>query len=194
VGAALIFLRGHELIWGREGLPFPAFSPEAQPLHLGQVVVNVQDLWIAGLLIIVLLGLYLFFQRTLRGQAAVAAAADPLGAALTGIDVPRARSIAFCLATAMAVLAGIVVAPFTLAGGQIGMPIGLKGFAGAVVGGLDSPVGVVLGSLLVGVAENLAAGLFGYGYRDPVAFSLLIIMLLLRPAGLFGPRRRTREA
>lgn len=186
VGVSLILLRGHELIWGRAGLPVKPFTSSPQTIEIGTVRFPTQDLWIWGLLVVAVVVLYFFFQRTLRGQAAIAAAASPLGASLTGIHVPRTRTLAFGIASGLAVLAGLVVAPQTLAGGTIGASIGLKGFAGAIVGGLTSPIGVVAGSLLVGVIESLVGGVLGSGYRDPTAYALLLVALLLRPSGLFA--------
>jgi branched-chain amino acid transport system permease protein len=96
------------------------------------------------------------------------------------------RSMAVSIATALAMLGGAVMAPFALTGGAIGLPIAVKAFGGAMLGGLTTPYGVVVGSLVVGVAESLAAGYLSYGYRDPVAFSVLLVVLLLRPQGIFG--------
>lgn len=186
VGVSLILLRGHELIWGRAGLPVPPFTSSPQSVTIGSVSVPTQNLWIWGLLAIALVVLYFFFQRTLRGQAAIAAAANPLGASLSGINVARTRTLAFALASGLAALAGVVVAPITLAGGTLGASVALKGFAGAIVGGLANPVGAVAGALIVGVVESLVGGAVGTGYRDPAAYGLLLAMLLIRPSGIFS--------
>ncbi|MEQ8346855.1 MAG: branched-chain amino acid ABC transporter permease [Sneathiellaceae bacterium] len=193
VGVAQIFYQGHGLIWGASAIPFShslSGNPQAV-LELGGARLLADRLWVWGLVILVVGLLHVYFERTRHGQAMIAAADNRLGAQLSGIDVGRMRSQAVAVATALAVLGGVVIAPFTLAGGSIGLPIAVKAFAGAMIGGLYSPLGVVAGSLLVGIIESLAAGLISYGYRDPVAFGLLLVVLLVRPSGLFG-RRLTR--
>lgn len=188
VGVSLIILNGQGLVWGRKGKPFPPFTPQWDTVSVLGINIVVQYLW-AWLLMLVVLGiLYLVFEKTLWGQAMVATAQDELGARLTGINVSGVRTASFAMASALAVLAGIIVAPITAAGGDAGLPLAIKGFTGAMVGGLDSAPGVVLGSLVVGVLEALTAGVVGYGYRDPVTYALLFVTLLLRPEGLFRPR------
>jgi branched-chain amino acid transport system permease protein len=156
---------------------------------LGTLRLPIERLWVWSLVIVVVIAASLFFDRSRRGQAMIAAADNQLGAQLSGINVGAMRSHAMSIATAHAVIGGALIAPFTLAGGAIGLAIAVKSFAGAMIGGLASPYGVIVGSLIVGVAESLAAGYLSYGYRDPVAFSLLLLVLLIRPEGIFGGRK-----
>lgn len=193
VGVALLLYNGHGLFWGLPAVPFP-HSLGGDPdnvITLWGLRVLEDRFWVWGLVIAVVALLHLYFGRTRHGQALIASADNELGAKLSGINVNAMRLYAVGVATALAVLGGAFIAPFTLAGGSIGMPIAVKAFAGAMIGGLHSSVGVVAGSVLVGVIESLAAGLFSYGYRDPVAFALLLLILLLRPSGIFArPRER----
>jgi branched-chain amino acid transport system permease protein len=152
----------------------------------------VQSLWGFALLGVTLVVLFLFFDRTLYGKAIKAASTNELAAHLVGISPNQMKAYSVALASGMAALAGVMIAPFTLAGGAIAVFIGIKGFAGAIIGGLDSPVGVVVGGLLVGVIEAFAAGTLASGYRDPVVFSMLLLMLLLRPSGFFGSQFKGR--
>jgi branched-chain amino acid transport system permease protein len=121
----------------------------------------------------------------------VAAATDPMAAGTVGIDVRQTRVVAFSLAFGLAGFAGVLVAPLTLAGGTIGPSLTLRAFTGAVLGGLESTWGVVAGSLLLGLFEDLVGSQVPYAYLDPLVYGVLILTLLVFPAGLFGARRRT---
>ena len=122
-----------------------------------------------------------------------AAAGNPLGARLVGIDVDRARAVSVAIAIALGAYGGSIIGPITLVGGAGGVAIGIKGFVGAIVGGLESPLGCVAGGLLVGVVEKLLEGQFSYGVADPIVYSLLLAMLLVRPQGLFGRAAAVRD-
>lgn len=198
LGTASILLYGHALVpgWGSLPQPLSAFSGSASDaLNVGGVSIQVQSLWIMALLLAALGALYAFFERTYYGKAIRAAADNPTGAKLVGIDVTSARAISVGLAVALAAYGGTIIGPITLVGGAGGTAIAIKGFVGAIVGGLESPVGCVAGGLLVGVAEKLIQGLPGvsYGLSDPIVYSLLLLGLLLRPQGLFGTRGAVRD-
>jgi branched-chain amino acid transport system permease protein len=198
LGTSSILLYGHALVpgWGSLPQPLPAFSGGASDaFNLGGVSIQVQSLWIVALLLLALGVLYAFFERTYYGKAIRAAANNPAGAQLVGIDVTSARAISVGLAVALAAYGGTSIGPITLVGGAGGTAIAIKGFVGAIVGGLESPVGCVAGGLLVGVAEKLIQGLPGvsYGLSDPIVYSLLLVGLLLRPQGLFGTRGAVRD-
>ena len=198
LGTSSILLYGHALVpgWGSLPQPLPAFSGGASDaFNVGGVSIQIQSLWILALLLVALAALYAFFERTYYGKAIRAAANNPTGAKLVGIDVTNARAISVGLAIALAAYGGTIIGPITLVGGAGGTAIAIKGFVGAIVGGLESPVGCVVGGLLVGVIEKLIQGLPGvsYGISDPVVYSLLLIGLLLRPQGLFGSRGAVRD-
>jgi branched-chain amino acid transport system permease protein len=195
IGTVPVLLYGHALIWGSLPLPLPYFSGGEADVawHFAGVEIAAQQLWVLGLLAVALAVLGVFFERTSYGKAIRAAAENPTGARLVGIDVDRARAISVAIAIALAAFGGTIVGPITLVGGAAGIGIAIKGFVGAIVGGLDSPAGCALGGLIVGVAEKLLEGRFGYGVSDPVVYALLIAMLLVRPQGLFGTRRATRD-
>lgn len=198
LGTVSILLYGHALVpgWGSLPQPLPAFSGEASDaIAVGGVSIEVQSLWVGALLVAALAALYLFFERTYYGKAIRAAANNPTGAKLTGIDVTGARALSVALSIALAAYGGTIIGPITLVGGAGGTAIAIKGFVGAIVGGLESPLGCVAGGLLVGVIEKLIQGLPGvsYGISDPIVYSLLLLGLLLRPQGLFGARRAVRD-
>jgi branched-chain amino acid transport system permease protein len=195
IGTVPVLLYGHALIWGSLPLTLPYFSGGATDVawHVLGVEITAQQIWVLALLCVALGGLAVFFERTTYGKAIRAAAGNPIGAQLVGIDVDRARAISVAIAIALAAFGGTIVGPITLVGGAAGIGIAIKGFVGGIIGGLDSPVGCAVGGLIVGVVEKLLEGRFGYGVADPVVYAVLIAMLLVRPQGLFGTRTATRD-
>jgi branched-chain amino acid transport system permease protein len=188
VGAA-VFLQGLAmLIWGKEAYPLPSFSGNA-PLHLGTATILPQNLWVLGLTAILVLALEAFFRLTLMGKAMRATSYNPRAARLVGIPAGRMVQLSFGLAAALGAGAGILIAPLTLGVYDMGAMLGLKGFSAAIIGGLGSLLGGVLGGLLLGLVEAFTSGLISSGYRDAVAFLLLLVVLFLRPQGLLGGRR-----
>ena len=196
IGTVFVLLYGHALVpgWGSLPQPLPAFSGEASAaLMLGGVAIPYQSMWVVALLGVALVLMYLFFERTYYGKAIRAAANNPTGARLVGINITNARAISVGIAIAVAAFGGTIIGPITLVGGAAGVAISIKGFVGAIIGGLESPVGCVVGGLLVGVVEKLLQGQFSYGVSDPLVYSLLLLALLFRPQGLFGSRSAVRD-
>lgn len=181
-----IALRGAALmVWGSEPktlLPFSAGGPIA----VGSAVFARQDLWVLVLTLLAMTLLFLFFEKTTAGAALRAAAMNRDVSRLVGIAPPRMALLAFAMSAALAGLAGTAAAPTSLATYDMGLMLGLKGFVAAVMGGLNNPVGAVAGAFLLGSLESLSAGLISSGYKDAVAFLVLLLVLLLRPGGLFA--------
>ena len=179
-----VFIKGVAmLLWGKEAYSLPSFSGDA-PFHLGTATLLPQNLWVFGLTGVVLLAMEVFFRRTLVGKAMRACAYNPRAARLVGISQGRMVQLSFALSAALGAGAGILIAPLTLGVYDMGTMLGLKGFCAAIMGGLGSSFGGVLGGLILGVAESLATGFISSGYRDAVAFFLLLLVLFLRPQGL----------
>jgi branched-chain amino acid transport system permease protein len=173
-------LRGIGLIiWGTRSYNLPSFT-RGDPLRVLNAVITRQSLWILGLTALIVLGLYLFFSRTLLGKALRASAVNALGSRLMGIPVYRMGLLAFALSGALAAAGGVLITPETLATYDMGLLLGLKGFVGAVIGRLSSYPLTVAGCLLLGLLESLSAGLLPSGYRDAVAFGVLILILIYR--------------
>jgi branched-chain amino acid transport system permease protein len=196
IGCVFILLYGHALVpgWGSTPQPLPAFTGSAtNTVELFGATVQVQSLWVFALLIAALVLLYLFFERTYFGKAVRAAAGNPLGARLVGIDVRTTRALSVGLAIALAAYGGAIIGPITLVGGAAGFAITIKGFVAAIAGGLESPVGCVAGGLAVGVVEKLLQSRFSYDVADPIVYSILLVALLVRPQGLFGRAGAVRD-
>jgi branched-chain amino acid transport system permease protein len=185
IGAS-IFLRGAaQVIFDKRfhSLP-PWFGNE--PIRVGGAAILPQSLVVlAGVLVIVVL-LWAFIERTLIGKAIVATAANRLAARLVGIDTGRMTGLCFALSAAIGAIAGLLITPITLTSYDVGTLLALKGFAAAMLGGIGSAVGAVMGGLLLGLLEALAAGYVSSQYKDAVAFLVFLLVLFAMPRGLFG--------
>ena len=188
VGVSII-LRGIALlIWGATPYSLPEFT-SGGPLNLFGAVVSLQRLWIMGAAALVLVLLYFLLDRTLLGKALRACSINQGAASLMGISPAQMSLFTFALSASLGAIAGIVIAPLTLATYNMGLMLGLKGFVAAVIGGLVSAPGAVIGGLLLGVLESLAAGLVSSGLKDAIAFIVLLIVILLRSEKVFSRLR-----
>jgi branched-chain amino acid transport system permease protein len=152
--------------------------------HPFGITLTLQYVWIVAVTAVVMVGLWLWLTRTRSGWAMRATAMDPDAARLSGVSPARMSLAVFALAAALGGIGGVVLAPLQAPDAGIGIAVGLKGFAAAVIGGLDWPVGAVAGGLVLGVAESVAAGYLPTGWGDGVAYGLLVLVLLARPTGL----------
>lgn len=186
---ALVLDTGAEIVWGHEYQPFP--SPlQAYVFFVGGAFVTGVDILTFVLAVLIAAALWVYLNRTWQGRALRAAAQDPEAAAQMGIDVAAMRRLAFAIAGALGGIAGILVAMYYQnVFPQMGVPFGLKGFAAALLGGLASLPGAVVGGLLLGVFESLASGYLGEGYRDMAAYMVLLLVVVLRPHGILGTGR-----
>jgi len=187
IGAS-IFLRGlATLVWDKKLHALPPFSGQ-QPIEIAGAALLPQSLWVLGVTLAIVLALSWFFGRTLLGKAILATSHQRLAAQLVGINVRRVVFISFGLSAALGAVAGILITPITLTAWDVGIMLGLKGFAAAVLGGLGSGPGAVLGGLVLGIAETLSAGYLSSAYKDVIAFVLMLAVLFFRPRGLLGGR------
>jgi branched-chain amino acid transport system permease protein len=191
IGVAL-FLRGlAQVLWDKRIHPLPAFSGTA-PIAWGGATIVPQSLWVLGGTALAVLALGWFFGRTLFGKAMRATAYNPLAAMLMGIDTRTVMRVSFALAAMLGALGGVLTAPITFTSYEVGVMLGLKGFAAAMLGGLGSFAGAVAGGLLLGLIESLGAGFVSSAYKDAIAFVIILIVLFLMPGGLLGGRLSDR--
>ncbi|MGH3354374.1 MAG: branched-chain amino acid ABC transporter permease [Nocardioidaceae bacterium] len=172
------------LLWGPDsrGLtPFPGGN-----ITVVGVSVRSQELWILGITAVVAVSLIWFYERTGWGKALRACAEEPTAARLVGISLARASMLSFLIAGVTGAVAGVAASPVYFSSWESGLAIGLKGFVAAALGGLVSIRGALLGGLSLGVLESLVAGYVDTGLRDAVAFVVLILVLVVRPGGVFG--------
>lgn len=172
------------LIWGPKALPFPV--PHGMPIEIGDLALPMSYVWIIGTALVLMVVLNLVLKKTMIGLAMRAVAHNKDIAYLSGINVPLMISLTFGVACALGAAAGVLIGPINYVQVQMGIGILVKAFAAAVVGGFGSLPGAVLGGVLVGVVESLGAGFISGTYKDVYAFVLLIVVLMVRPAGLLG--------
>jgi branched-chain amino acid transport system permease protein len=176
-------------IWGRDTKSFPAIFP-SEPVSIAGTLISQAHLF--NMLVAAIVGalLYVFFRFTKRGIAMRAITEDPVAAQLMGIPVRSVVLLTWGVGGVLAGISGILLAPLVYVSTQMMDTVLVKGYVGAVFGGLYSLPGAVVGSLVIGVAENLAGGYLGAQYKVTVAFVLIVLVLAFRPRGLFGGRAR----
>ena len=180
-----------EIIWSPEGQAFPMPFGEVT-FFLGSAYLTSTDIVIFCFGAAVAIALTWFLNHSWTGRTIRATAQDRDAAAQLGVRTATVRKFAFGLAGTLGAISGILVALyFKSVFPQMGMPFALKGFSAALLGGLTSIPGAVLGGMLLGIVETLASAYIGEGYRDLIAFSLLLVFLLFRPQGLLGDGRLT---
>jgi branched-chain amino acid transport system permease protein len=175
----------------QEALPFPQ-PIGGTPLNVGGVFVSADSILIFALAASIMLGLYLFFRYTLLGIGLRATAQNLTVARLMGVRVGRVYSTTWAVAAAMGAVAGMLFAPTTALYPSFMDDIAIKGFAGAIIGGLGSLPGAVVGGLLLGVVENLIAGYLSTELKSFFAFSVILLVLVVRPEGIMGAPLRRR--
>lgn len=185
LGLALLIASGAESLWGKDALPVRA--PLGNPiLVVAGVRVPLQSLLVIGVTAVSLLGVWFFYERTLLGKTFRAVAINREATRLVGINVERVVMMAFGLSGSLAALAGLIFSPLVSTSVYMGTPLGVKGFAAALLGGLGSSLGAVVGGLALGVLETFGAGYISAGYRDAISFLVMLAVLFIKPAGLFG--------
>ena len=185
IALGIIFKNLAENIWGRDALRFPSPLPEAALSFSG---IRIQPMEIAIVLgaVGLMIAVEVFNRRSIYGKAVVATANDRDAAGLMGINTRLVITFSYALSSMAAAFAGVLVAPITLTGATMGAVLGLKAFAVAIIGGLSSGVGVVVGGVILGVTENLTGYYISTGYKDVPGLVLLLLVLTFKPSGLFG--------
>ncbi len=185
IALGIIFRNVAENVWGRDPLKFPSPLPET-PIDVQGVRVLPMEVAIVVGAIALMLAVELFNRRSIFGKAVVATAADRDAAGLMGINTAQVITFSYALSSMTAALAGVLVAPVTLTGATMGAVLGLKAFAVAIIGGLSSGLGVVVGGLILGITETLTGYYISTGYKDVPGLVLLLLVLSVKPSGLFG--------
>jgi len=189
IGLAAVLRGGIVLVWGAGNFGFPQVLPEA-PLVLGPLIVSPVHLGALGISLAFLAVFAFFFRNTTLGVAMRAVADDQQAAQSLGVSVRRIFAVSWAIAAGVAAVAGVVVSSLNGLNADALSFIGLKVFPAVILGGLDSVPGAVVGGVAIGVLENLAGGyldpLVGGGTKEVAPFVVLVLVLMLRPYGLFG--------
>ncbi|HXD04461.1 MAG TPA: branched-chain amino acid ABC transporter permease [Burkholderiaceae bacterium] len=185
IALGIIFKNVAENVWGRDDLRFPSPLPESPIKLFGANVLPMEILVVVGALLM-MAAVALFNRRSIYGRAVVATFNDRDAAKLMGINTGMVITFSYALSSLTAAFAGVLVAPLTLTGATMGAVLGLKAFAVAIIGGLTSGMGIVVGGIILGIAETTTGFYLSTGYKDVPGLVLLLIVLALKPAGLFG--------
>lgn len=183
-----IFVKGiASVVWGKDQLRVAPFT-ENTPINVANATITPQAIWVVVIMLLVVFLLYILIDKTMVGKAFQASSVNPLAARLMGISPKRMSSLSFTLSAALGALAGLAIAPIMFPAYDMGTMLGIKGFSAAILGGLGSAPGAVIGGLLIGLLESLGAGYISSGMKDAITFSAILLILLIRPSGILGEK------
>ena len=189
IGGSMVMKSLARHLFGPDELSLPEFTP-GPSVDVAGVAVERQALWVWGLTIVAVLLLAWLYRRTKLGRAMRACSISHDAARLMGIDTARVAMVSFGIAAALGALAGFAVTPLTQTSWDAGAAIGVKGFAAAILGGLGNPVATVIGGLVLGLLESLSVAFVSSTYKDVISLVVLLVVLFVRPQGLFGTAQR----
>ena len=189
IGGSMVMKSLARHLFGPDELSLPEFTP-GPSIDVAGVAVERQALWVWGLTIVAVLLFAWLYRRTKLGRAMRACSISHDAARLMGIDTARVAMVSFGIAAALGALAGFAVTPLTQTSWDAGAAIGVKGFAAAILGGLGNPVATVIGGLVLGLLESLSVAFVSSTYKDVISLVVLLVVLFVRPQGLFGTAQR----
>jgi branched-chain amino acid transport system permease protein len=176
-----------EIIFDKRFHSLPALFG-SDPIRIGGASILPQTVVVLASALLIVCLLWTFIGRTLYGKAVVATSSNRMAATLVGINTQTIVGACFAISAAIGAIAGILVTPITLTSYNVGTLLALKGFAAIMLGGIGSALGAVIGGVLLGLLEALAAGYLSASYKDAVAFVVILVVLVAMPQGLFGKR------
>ncbi len=185
ISLAIIFKNVAENVWGHDDLTFPSPLP-MEPLQFFGIRVLPMEIMIVVGAVAIMLAVEIFNRKSIYGKAVVATSNDRDAAGLMGINTGMVITFSYALSSLTAAFAGVLVAPLTLTGSTMGVVLGLKAFSVAIIGGLNSGLGVIVGGLILGIAETTTGYYLSTGYKDVPGLVLLLVVLAIKPSGLFG--------
>jgi branched-chain amino acid transport system permease protein len=184
IGASIVLRSSAGIVYGYDVLPLPTiFSKD--PVRVGVLQFTPMDVGVIGSSLAIMVALYLFFKLTKTGMAMRATAQSQTAARLMGVSVKRIFSLTWAISAGIGGVAGVLIAPIIYLDPNLGF-IGVKAFAGAILGGFGSIPGAIVGGMLLGVIENLSGYFFNAGIKQVSTYILLILVLVVRPSGFFG--------
>jgi len=186
IGLLLFLEAGAQAVWGADFQRLP--TPYTSVIEMGGLTAPAQRLLIIAAAFALMVALHLFLTRTTTGSTIIAMAQNREGASLVGIDANRVAMMTFAISGALAAVAATLYAPINLVYPAMGQLVITKAFVIIILGGMGSIPGAVLGGLIIGFAESFGAYYISTDYKDIIAFVLLVIILSLRPQGLFAKR------
>ena len=186
LGFSFIIATGVQILWGTEPQQMPPLG-NVTTFTFGNITFNSTQIWVFTLAILIMLLLQIYMNKTKIGMAIRAVSLDKDTAGLMGVNVNNIISFTFAMGSAIAAVSAIMMAVYYGAlYPSMGRVVGMKGFTAVILGGIGSIPGAMVGGVLMGVIESLAGAILNAQVRDAVSFIVLIIMLLVKPSGLFG--------
>ena len=186
IGFGIVLQSVAILIWGSFGVAVPTPIPNT-PIDVGGIIVTTYQLFVLAVSGIVMLLLYLFLDRTKLGTAMQAAAMDRSAATAMGVNVSSSNAMAFAIGSGIAAVAGALVGPLLYVNPALGVYVGIKGFAAAILGGFGSIPGAIVGGLIFGLIEAFASGPLS-AYSELLTFVVFAGAMMVRQTGIFGER------
>ncbi|MED4602198.1 branched-chain amino acid ABC transporter permease [Paenibacillus validus] len=187
-----IFLHGLALIiWGTSPQSTSSFIG-SEPIRIYGAVLPLQGILVIISLLLLLLVLYIFFEKTILGTSLKACMINPEASQLVGINVRNMSMLSFTISAAIGAIGGIIVAPISGITYDMGLMLSVKGFMAMVIGGMTNVFGAVVGGLILGLFESFTAGMISTIYSDAISFVILILFLFLLPNGLFAKSKGKR--
>ncbi len=191
VGLSMIMRQLANIFSGAMTYKFPATAGE-EAIEVGSFLIIPEHLWILGMTVVLIVGFTLYLRYTRLGKAMRAVALDPYTASLMGINVLRTKSLVYAVSTMLGGAAGILFAPLAYVSFDMGLWNGIKGFISALVGGLGSIPGAIVGGLALGLIEQFNSSYVSSLYKDVISFCILIVVIVIRPKGLLVRSRREK--
>jgi len=184
IGVMMILENGVITLWGPQGKRIPNPYPGMIDFH--GIILSEQRLLVIVAAFVLIFVLQAFIKKTLLGSTIEAVAQDREGAALVGINVKRVSALTFAISAFLASIAACLVAPIFIISPDMGAALGMKAFVIVILGGLGSVPGAIAGGILLGMIEALGGGYLSAAYKDVYAFGAMVLILAVRPMGLFG--------
>ena len=191
IGLSIAMRNGVRAGYSAEAHPFPSLFAD-KLFNIAGVTVTLQDIGTFALAMVIVLATQAFLAKTITGRAMQAVAQNTESASVLGINVPRMIFYTFAINAVLAVAAAMLVTPTYLAKFDMGEGLGTKAFFAAIIGGFNNSRGALLGGLIVGVCENLAAAYISPAYKDAVALVIFMVVILFKPQGLLGKKEERK--
>ena len=191
IGLSIALRNGVRAGYSAEAHPFPSLFAD-KIYNIAGVTITLQDFGTFALAMVIVMCTQAFLAKTVTGRAMQAVAQNTESASVLGINVPRMIFYTFAINAALAVAAALLVTPTYLAKFDMGEGLGTKAFFAAIIGGFNNSRGALLGGLIVGVCENLAAAYISPAYKDAVALIIFMVVILFKPQGLLGKKEERK--
>jgi branched-chain amino acid transport system permease protein len=193
IGLSILIREMALLIWGESVKALPYFTgTEVTSINIGGVFVSPQVLWLIGISAVMVALLNAFFNYTITGRQMRACSANREAARLCGINAKNMVTLSFMLSAGIGALGGCIVSPITYVQYDSGTPLAIKGFTVAILGGLGNSTAAVGAGMILGILESFSIWIMPAAYKDVISISILLIILFVRPSGLFGSREAAK--